>query len=144
MNELTLKVIETIAKEIEVLAKTIMTNNGLDSTTTNDVKVTINSRSNSVVIEALFANYIDYLENGRMPKQGKMPPLDSLRDWALEHNIPTDNSTLYLIARAIWRDGHEGRPILATLSEEVKRKWDEEWSKQVFETICGDLTEYFK
>ena len=64
---------------------------------------------------------------------------------ALEHSlyIPTDNNTLFLIARAIWRDGHEGRPILATLEEKIDRKFETEWYDQLFEATIDELNKYF-
>ena len=108
-----------------------------------DVDVSWRKANGNIVIEAYFDNYITFLEKGRAPRKGKFPPLDELRDWALARNIPTDNSTLFLIARAIWRDGHEGRPILATLEERIDRRFETEWYDQLFEATIDELNRYF-
>lgn len=141
MNEETAKVIETIANEIVSMARLVMENSNIglrDSALRKDIGVEIKSLDRSIVIETIFADYIDYLERGRRPQQGKQPPIDELRDWALARGIPTDNSTLFLISRAIWRNGYEGRPILATLEEEIERKFEEEWADRLFEAITED------
>ncbi|MDU1891420.1 MAG: hypothetical protein E6767_12095 [Dysgonomonas sp.] len=101
----------------------------------NSAQVEVLNQGQSVVVRVLFDNYIEYIENGRKPRSGKQPPLDALRDWALERGIPTDNSTLFLISRAIWRDGYEGRPILATLEEEIERLFEDKWAEEVLRVL---------
>lgn len=92
-----------------------------------------------VVIEALFNNYVVFLEWDRPAKYGKQPPIDALKDWAEKNSIPTDASTLWAISYAIWRDGHKGRPIFATIDREVDALYDTEWSGRLFESITSDL-----
>ena len=126
------KAIDQITNEIAILAGDIfkddkVSNNPKVNKNTlrekaKNVNVSWRAANGNIVIEAYFDNYITFLEKGRVPRKGKFPPLDELRDWALSRNIPSDNSTLFLIARAIWRDGHEGRPILATLEERIDSK----------------------
>ncbi|WP_255491377.1 hypothetical protein [Dysgonomonas sp. ZJ279] len=142
MNNEIVKVIEAIAGEIVNLARLVLEDNTIDlkdSSLSESIKVEIKSMGEPVVIEALFANYIGYLEQGRRPHQGKQPPTDELHNWALSRGIPTDNSTLFLISRAIWRDGYEGRPILATLEEELNKKFEDEWFDQLFEATIEEL-----
>lgn len=114
-----------------------------DSALNNKVRIRTQQTKDSIVIEALFDNYIDYVEQGRKPRSGKKPPIDALRDWALARGIPTDNSTLFLIGRAIWRDGYEGRPILATLEDEIEKAFNERWAEQLFDAITDEFTKYF-
>lgn len=145
MNSEKQKVLETIATELKLLAQSVLESNGMKgSDLQKEIDIVIKSTDKPVVIEAYFANYINFLEHGRAPKQGKQPPIDALRDWALARNIPTDNSTLFLISRAIWRDGLEARPLLAYLAEEVDRAWETEWSDMLFDAICEELAACFE
>lgn len=150
------KAIEAIAADVLKLSQTILSDgnvgknaktgrNTLKSSALQDnVKVEIRNIGESVVIETLFDNYIGYIEQGRKPRTGKQPPIDALRDWALSRGIPTDNSTLFLIGRAIRRDGYEGRPVLATLEEEIEKLFDDKWADMLFDTITDELSKYFE
>lgn len=147
------KAIDQITNEIAILAGDIFKDDKISSNPkvnkntlrekAKNVNVSWRAANGNIVIEAYFDNYITFLEKGRAPRKGKFPPLDELRDWALSRNIPSDNSTLFLIARAIWRDGHEGRPILATLEERIDRKFETEWYDQLFEATIDELNKYF-
>lgn len=153
MNEATIKIVEALASEILTLAQLIMEDGSIgtnpkagrntlrDSVLKNGIGQEVNAEN--AVIQTFFNHYIDYIENTRAPKSGKMPPISTLRDWAEKNGIATDNSTLYLIARAIWRDGHEGRPILATLEQEIDSLFDKEYYDKLFEALIEDLTKYF-
>jgi len=144
MKEDIAQVMEAIAGDVLKLACIILEKNGLkDSNLYNDVRVNIRQTENPIVIETLFDSYIDYLEQGRKPMTGKQPPIDTLRDWALSRGIPADNSTLFLISRAIWRNGQQGRPILSVLEEEIEKAFEEEWSDRIFKAITDELTKYF-
>ncbi|NDV96564.1 hypothetical protein D0T84_16815 [Dysgonomonas sp. 521] len=147
------KVIDQITSEIATLADTIFKDDKVSANRktgkntlrdkAKDIEVSWHERNGNIVISTYLGNYLTYIENGRAPRQGKFPPIDELRDWALARNIPADNSTLYLIARAIWRDGHEGRPILATLEERIEQMFDTEWYDRLFEATIDELTKYF-
>ena len=151
MNTTLQKVINEIATDTLGLAKAVFKDDKISRNAktgkntlkqkADDIKLEVDT--NNAVIRLLFDDYITYLENGRSPMKGKQPPLDSLRDWALSKNIPADNSTLFLIARAIWRDGHEGRPILATLGEQIDKKFENEWYDKLFEATIEELNKYF-
>lgn len=120
------KVMEELGEEILFLAQSILKENNIDekSELYKNLKLEIDSSKSSIVIDTLFDNYITYIENGRAPKTGKRPPIDALRDWAQSKGLPTDNKTLYAISTAIWRDGIEPRPILATLQERIEEYID--------------------
>lgn len=155
MNTELQKVIEAITADIITLAQIVMDDDGIginnktgkdtlrDSSLLQDMKVDISERDNSIVIDLLFDHYIEYIEQGRKPRTGKQPPIDALRDWALARNIPADNSTLFLISRAIWRDGFEGRPILATLEEEIDKHFEEEWADMILEAMMSEVEKLF-
>lgn len=155
MNEATLKVIEGIAGDVFTLAQLIMdddtvSSNGKinkntlrNSNLKKDIETKIESMDNPVVINALFNHYIIFLEWSRPKKYKKKTPIDMLRDWALSRGIPTDNDTLWKISNAIWRDGHQGRPILATLEKEIEESFDKEIFDKLFNSIIEEITKYF-
>lgn len=155
MNKATTDIIKAIADDVLALSRLILDDSKIsdnvkvrkntlaNSKLKNDIEVKTAFNTNDTVITALFNNYITFIEWTRPKEHGKQPPLDTLRDWAIEKGIPTDNSTLFLIARAIWRDGHEGRPILATLDQEVQSEFNDEWFDKLFNTLIDDLTKYF-
>ena len=88
------KVIENIANDVLTLAKTIVgeelsanksSNKGIlkNSALQNDIQVKVVEMQGQVVIETMFNNYLNYIEQGRKPRSGKQPPIDALREWAL-------------------------------------------------------------
>lgn len=113
-----------------------------DSALKGDLEVAVNNNGDPV-ISALFNNYIVYLEAGRSPKQGKRPPISALKGWAAQNNIPTDASTLWAISTAIWRDGYQGRPILATIDQKLDSLFMDKWSDQLFNAIVINLDNFF-
>lgn len=152
MNTATIQVVEQICRDIVSMAQAIMDNDTIgsnrktgqnslrDSALRNNVKASV-AVGNNVVIDVLFDNYIEYIENGRRP--GKMPPISALKDWARSRNIPDDNNTLFAIANAIKRDGFAGRPILATLEQEIENRFQDEWGDMIFEALTEEITKYF-
>ena len=87
-------------------------------------------------------DYIDDIENGRRPK-AQLVPIEALRDWARRKGIPSDNKTLEIIQYAIWRDGIQGRPVMKTFFNMLDKEWNATYSKQLFEAILHNLTQYF-
>ena len=136
--------IEAIANDVLILAQAVLDENELDNSSLRDkVKVQIKSMNEPIVVEVLFDNYIDYIERGRKPNSGGKPPIDALRNWALVRNIPADNSTLWAISTAIQRDGYEGRPIIASLEEQIENYFEREWADKLFDATTEELTKYF-
>jgi hypothetical protein len=151
------KAIEVIGKEIVKLAQYIMDsdigiNEKVSKNTLKDSKLKSDILTNiiendNIVINTLFNNYIVYLEWDRPPfykKTTGIPPIKALIPWARKNGISTDNSTLYAIAYAIFRDGHKGRPILAMLDKNVDNYWNDKWANDLFESIIKELNNYFK
>lgn len=100
------------------------------------------------VINVLFNYYLQFIEDGRPPKKGKMPPEKAIIDWLRRKHIVSSNknirSVAFLIRRAIWRDGYNARPILKRLEKETDRLWESKWADELFEALIKDLTEFFK
>lgn len=101
------------------------------------------SASEDVVIQALFNNYVVYLEWDRPAKYGSKPPISALKDWASKNGIDTDAATLWAISTAIWRDGHKGRPIFATIDKLADGAFNKEWGDALFSSIVSDLDNIF-
>lgn len=146
--------IRRIASDLVALSKAVLeddavgvnvktgTNTLKDSELHNSIARAV-EQSGDPVITALFNHYVVYLEWTRPPKYGKRPPISALKDWAAKNGIATDAETLYKISTAIWRDGHKGRPIFATLDREVADLFQKDWSDKLFNTLTSDLDNLF-
>lgn len=109
-----------------------------------DLAATISqSGVEDAVVKALFNNYVVYLEWDRPPEYGKRPPISALKDWAEKNGIPTDASTLYAISYAIWRDGHKGRPIFATMDKLLDGLYMDDWAPILRDAILDNLDKIF-
>ena len=95
-----------------------------------------------LVFDILLNDYIQYIESGRR-KGAKMPPVKPIVDWARKHGIPTDNSTIYLIRRAISRDGIAPRPFMYKVFEDIDYAWDNAWSEELFDEIMTMINDFF-
>ena len=160
MNDAIQKAIEGMAADILRLTKQVMESNsvGLNPKTGKNTLIQskmynhiqglsprhlVDSSGSTIVLDVLFEHYSDYMEWERPKEYGKKPPIDSLRDWAAERGIPTDNNTLWAISTAIWRDGHTSRPLMATLEREIEQYMDGEGSQKLYDTITEEITKYF-
>lgn len=143
MNDVIWKVLNGIAEDILSLAHLILDENGLkDSALRDDARCTVEASGNPV-ISVIFNDYISYIENGRKPDSGNLPPISALRDWAQRKGIPTTNDVLYAIAETIRKQGMAPRPILAMLEQEIEKSFENEWADQLFEAIVNELQVFF-
>lgn len=98
--------------------------------------------SGNIVIQLLLNDYVQYIESGR--KAGsKFPPIQPIVQWAKKRGIPTDNSTIFLIRRAIAEDGIRPRPFMYKVLETIDSKWDGEWSYELFNELTKIIDEFF-
>ena len=98
--------------------------------------------SGNIVIQLLLNDYVQYIESGR--KAGsKFPPIQPIVQWAKKRNIPTDNSTIFLIRRAIAEDGIKPRPFMYKVLETIDTNWDGEWSSELFNELTKIIDEFF-
>lgn len=115
-----------------------------DSALRGDLEASISTvTNNDPVIKALFNHYVVYLEWTRPPKYKKKPPISVLKEWAAKNGIPTDADTLYRISYAIWRDGHKGRPIFATIDKELDSLFLYDWADKLYDAIVDNLDNFF-
>ena len=98
--------------------------------------------SGNIVIQLLLNDYVQYIESGR--KAGsKFPPIQPIVQWAKKRGIPTDNSTIVLIRRAISEDGIRPRPFMYKVLETIDKKWEGEWSSELFNELTKIIDEFF-
>lgn len=148
--------IDKIAGDLLALCELVLE----DDTVSTNIKVGRNTLKNSAlqgdlegaisqtmgddaVIKALFNHYVVYLEWDRPAKYGKPPPISALIEWAAKAGIPTDTDTLYRISTAIWRDGHQGRPIFATIDAQADLLYNDDWADDLFKAIVDNLDNFF-
>lgn len=150
------KILNAIADDFLALAHAILEDDSIsvntkvgkntlkDSALNDDLAVALSKTGrDDTVIRALFNNYVGYIEWTRPPKYKSRPPISALKDWAEKNGIPTDADTLYKISYAIWRDGHAGRPIFATIDNNLDALFNNDWSDALFNAINEELTQYF-
>lgn len=159
MNNDTIMICREIAQDIvraarEVMASSVGINDKVgkntlvDSDLSKQIDWKIDFSGERVIIDTLFNYYIQFIEEGRKPQTGKMPPEDAIIKWMRRKHIASSNrnirSVAFLIRRAIWRDGYNARPVLKTLSDNVDNLWETKWADQLFEALIKDINEYFK
>ena len=95
-----------------------------------------------LIFDIILNDYIVFIESGRR-KGAKMPPVEPIVRWARSKGIPTDNSTIFLIRRAISRDGIRPRPILQYVFDEVDREWNDGLADEIFNKIISEIDKFF-
>ena len=129
----------------DIMASNIMVNKKGINTIAPDSKIFKEMKakaSGNIVIQLLLNDYVQYIESGR--KAGsKFPPLEPIVQWAKKRGIKTDNSTMFLIRRAIAEDGIKPRPFMYKVLETIDKKWDGEWSSELFQELTKIIDEFF-
>ena len=146
------RVLFEFGKDIAALVRMVMDSNvgvnqkvGRNTLSDSDIYRTLSVRATNdgdLVMDIVLNDYIQYIENGRR-KGAKFPPVEPIVRWCRERGIPTDNSTIFLIRRAIARDGINPRPIMAEVFDELDRAWDNEWSDRLFDIIMETINKFF-
>lgn len=146
------KFIMELSKEISdivrgVMSSSLLINNKVGSNTIvgSDIYRELQVRATNdgdLVYDIILNDYITFIESGRR-KGAKMPPVEPIVNWARKHGISTDNSTIFLIRRAISRDGIKKRPFMATVFEHIDNRWNNSWSDELFDEITTIITEFF-
>ena len=98
--------------------------------------------SGNIVIELLLNDYVQYIESGRK-KGSKLPPIEAIRQWAKNKLGKEDNLTIYKIRSAIVRDGIKPRPFMYKVLNTIDKKWDGEWSSELFQELTKIIDEFF-
>ena len=129
----------------DIMSSNIMVNKKGINTIAPDSKIfkeMYAKASGNIVIELLLNDYVKYIESGR--KAGsKLPPIEAIRKWAKNKLGKEDNLTIYKIRSAIVRDGIKPRPFMYKVLETIDKKWDGEWSSELFNELTKIIDEFF-
>lgn len=141
----------SFSKDIMEIVKAVMDSNvginkkvGSNTLTNSDIYKTLAVKATNdgdLLFDIILNDYIQFIESGRR-KGAKMPPVEPIVRWARKHGISTDNSTIYLIRRAISRDGIAPRPIMAHVFDEIDNGWPS-IADELFEKITSEITKFF-
>lgn len=154
MEESLDRVIKAIANDILSIARMILESNNLinekvgrntiapDSELYKTLQVKA-TNDGDIVFDLMLNDYLVFIESGRRVG-AKFPPVEPIVKWARKRGIPTDNSTIYLIRRAISRDGIRPRPFMAYIFEEMDERWDDNWADRIFDKIMEQIDNFFK
>lgn len=140
------KIVMEFTKDIIKLVHAAMDGKDLDNNkTSSDIykNLQVNATNDGdLVFDILLNDYITYIESGRR-KGADMPPVEAIVEWAKKHGIPTDNSTIFLIRRAISRDGIAPRPFMDKVFEDIDDVWDKNWADELFDEIMRMINDFF-
>lgn len=145
-------IIMEFSKDIMALVRMVMESNvginpktGSNTLVNSQIYNTLSVRATNdgdLIFDIILNDYLVYIESGRR-KGAKMPPVEPIVRWARSRGIPTDNSTIYLIRRAISRDGIKARPFMAHVMDEIDREWDNNVADELFNKIMEEIDKFF-
>lgn len=140
------KIIMEFTKDIMKLVHAVMdgqefANNKIGSDIYKNLQVNA-TNDGDLVFDIILNDYLKFIESGRR-KGADMPPVEPIIKWAKKHGIPTDNGTIYLIRRAISRDGIAPRPFMDKVFEDIDDVWDKNWADELFDEIMRMINDFF-
>ena len=146
------KIVMEFSKDLMQLVRMVMESNvginqkvGRNTLTSSQIYKTLSVKATNdgdLIFDIVLNDYIQFIESGRR-KGAKFPPVEPIVRWARSRGIPTDNSTIFLIRRAISRDGIKPRPIMQYVFEEVDREWNEQLADELFNKIMEMIDNFF-
>lgn len=146
------KIVMEFSKDLMTLVRMVMESNvginqkvGRNTLTSSEIYKTLSVKATNdgdLVFDIILNDYLTFIESGRR-KGAKFPPVEPIVRWARSRGIPTDNSTIYLIRRAISRDGIKPRPIMQYVLEEVDKEWNDGLADKLFEKIIEVIDNFF-
>lgn len=146
------KIIMEFSKDLMTLVRMVMESNvginqkiGRNTLTSSEIYKTLSVKATNdgdLIFDIVLNDYLTFIESGRR-KGAKFPPVEPIVRWARSRGIPTDNSTIYLIRRAISRDGIRPRPIMQYVLEEVDKEWNDGLADKLFEKIIEVIDNFF-
>lgn len=146
------KIVMAFSKDIMELVRMVMESNvginekvGRNTLVGSDIYKSLSVKATNdgdLVFDIILNDYLTFIENGRR-KGAKMPPVEPIVRWARSRGIPTDNSTIYLIRRAISRDGIKARPFMQYVFDEVDKEWNSQLADKIFNAITEIIDKFF-
>lgn len=140
------KIVMEFTKDIMKLVQAVMdgqefSNNKNGSDIYKNLQVNA-TNDGDLVFDIILNDYLKFIESGRR-KGADMPPVEPIVKWAKKHGIPTDNGTIYLIRRAISRDGIAPRPFMDKVFADIDDVWDKNWADELFDEIMRMINDFF-
>lgn len=140
------KIVMEFTKDIMQLVHAAMDGKDLDNNKSssgiyNNLQVKA-TNDGDLVFDIILNDYLTFIESGRR-KGADMPPVKPIVEWAKKHGIPTDNGTIYLIRRAISRDGIAPRPFMDKVFADIDGVWDKNWADELFDEIMRMINDFF-
>lgn len=140
------KIVMEFTKDIMKLVQAVMdgqefSNDKISSDIYKNLQVNA-TNDGDLVFDIILNDYLKFIESGRR-KGADMPPVEPIIKWAKKHGIPTDNGTIYLIRRAISRDGIAPRPFMDKVFEDIDDVWDKNWADELFDEIMRMINDFF-
>ena len=140
------KIVMEFTKDIMKLVQAVMdgqefSNDKIGSDIYKNLQVNA-TNVGDLVFDIILNDYLKFIESGRR-KGADMPPVEPIVKWAKKHGIPTDNGTIYLIRRAISRDGIAPRPFMDKVFSDIDDVWDKNWADELFDEIMRMINDFF-
>ena len=140
------KIVMEFTKDIIKLVHAAMDGKDLDNNkSSSDIYKNLQVKATNdgdLVFDIILNDYLKFIESGRR-KGADMPPVEAIVEWAKKHGIPTDNGTIYLIRRAISRDGIAPRPFMDKVFSDIDYVWDKDWADELFDEIMRMINDFF-
>lgn len=136
-----MEIVRAVMSSDAGINRKVMRNTLTDSDIYREINV-VATHDGDLVFDLMLNNYLKYIESGRR-KGAKMPPVKPIEEWAKKHGIPTDNSTIWAIRKAISRDGISSRPIMDYVFIELDKMWDARWADELFNKIMEQIDNFF-
>ena len=146
------KIVMEFSKDLMTLVRMVMESNvgindkvGKNTLTNSEIYKTLQVKATNdgdLIFDIILNDYLVFIESGRR-KGAKFPPIEPIVRWARSRGIPTDNSTIFLIRRAISRDGIKARPFMAYVMEEVDKEWNDSLADELFSKIMEQIDKFF-
>lgn len=140
------KIVMEFTKDIMQLVNAVMESQDLGNNKSgSDIYKNLQVKATNdgdLVFDIILNDYLKFIESGRR-KGADMPPVKPIVEWARKHGIPTDNGTIYLIRRAISRDGIAPRPFMDKVFADIDDVWDKNWADELFDEIMRMINDFF-
>lgn len=140
------KIVMEFTKDIMKLVQAVMEGQDLSNNKSgSDIYKNLQVKATNdgdLVFDIILNDYLKFIESGRR-KGAKMPPVEPIVKWAKKHGIPTDNGTIYLIRRAISRDGIAPRPFMDKVFADIDDVWDKNWADELIYEIMRMINDFF-
>lgn len=146
------KIVMEFSKDLMQIVRMVMESNvginekvGENTLVKSNIYKTLSVKATNdgdLIFDIILNDYLTFIESGRR-KGAKMPPVEPIVRWCKSKGISTDNSTIFLIRRAISRDGIRPRPIMQYVFDEIDREWNDGLADEIFNKIMEEIDKFF-